>query len=253
MDTTRAHQQALDEELVALADRLKIWKSNLRLSSTLKSKEPTLQVDLDALKLTPFYNAFEISTNVPEIYMQEFWVTVIRHHSSLRFKLDGKSPTVNVDNFRDMLKVCPKLPGQKFEEPPLEEDILSFIKDLRHTGEIKFLFDVNVNHMHQPWKSFAAIINKCLSGKTTSLEIFASYVLKFFGACIITSRFTMSIYCGKTWYFKWRTRILKRTMTCIIHVSPKLLSTTSWQRIKQFQGETRCFGITPGMTSCSPP
>ncbi|GKC17668.1 hypothetical protein Tco_1014450, partial [Tanacetum coccineum] len=92
----------------APADHLKTGKSNLRLSSTLKSKEPTLQVALDALKLTLFYNAFEISADVPEIYMQEFWVTVTRHHSSLRFKLDGKSHRVNVNNFRDML---PKLPG----------------------------------------------------------------------------------------------------------------------------------------------
>ncbi|GJZ75732.1 hypothetical protein Tco_0640197 [Tanacetum coccineum] len=144
MDTTRAQQQALDDELVAPADRLKIGKSNLRLSSILKSKEPTLQVALDALKLTPFYNAFEISADVPEIYMQEFWVTVSRHHSSLRFKLNGKSHTVNVDNFRDMLKICPKLPGQIFEEPPLEEEILSFIRDLGHTREIKFLSDVNM-------------------------------------------------------------------------------------------------------------
>ncbi|GJR70730.1 hypothetical protein Tco_0016795 [Tanacetum coccineum] len=170
MDATRAQQKALDDEFVALSNRLKIGKSNLRLSSNLKSKETTLQVVLDALKLTPFYNAFEISVDVPEIYMQEFWVTVSRHHSSLCFKMNGKSHTVNVDNFRDMLKICPKLPGQKFEEPPLEEDILSFIRDLGHTGEIKFLSDVNVNHMHQPWRSFAAIINKCLSGKTTALE-----------------------------------------------------------------------------------
>ncbi|GJT29543.1 hypothetical protein Tco_0909818 [Tanacetum coccineum] len=170
MNTTKEQQKELDDALVAPENRLKIGKSNLRLSSNLKSKEPTLQVVLDALKLTPFYNAFEISADVPEIYMQEFWVTVTRHHSSLRFKLDGKSHTVNVDNFRDMLKICPKLPGQKFEEPPLEEDILSFIRDLGHTGEIKFLSDVNVNHMHQPWRSFAAIINKCLSGKMTALE-----------------------------------------------------------------------------------
>ncbi|GKA11858.1 hypothetical protein Tco_0691404, partial [Tanacetum coccineum] len=141
IDTTRAQQHALDDELVAPTDRLKIGKSNLRLRSILKSKEPTLQVALDALKLTPFYNAFEISDDVPEIYMQE-----------------------------DMLKICPKLPGQIFKEPPLEEEILSFIRDLGHTGEIKFLSDVNVNHMHQPWRSFASIINKCLSGKTTALE-----------------------------------------------------------------------------------
>ncbi|GJS59098.1 hypothetical protein Tco_0653882 [Tanacetum coccineum] len=36
--------------------------------------------------------------------------------------------------------------------------------------EIKFLSDVNVNHMHQPWRSFTSIINKCLSGKTIALE-----------------------------------------------------------------------------------
>ncbi|GKB91893.1 hypothetical protein Tco_0964165, partial [Tanacetum coccineum] len=142
MDNTRAQQKALDDELVAPADRLKIGKSNLRLSSILKSKEPTLQVALDALKLTPFYNAFEISADVPEIYMQEFWVTVSRHHSSLRFKLNGKSHTVNVDNFRDMLKICPKLPGQIFEEPPLEEEILSFIRDLGHTGRSNLVYQV---------------------------------------------------------------------------------------------------------------
>ncbi|GJT72404.1 hypothetical protein Tco_1031690 [Tanacetum coccineum] len=155
MDNTRAQQKALDDELVAPANRLKIRKSNLRLSSNLISKEPTLQVVLDALKLTLFYKAFEIIADVPDIYMQEFWVTVSRHHSSLHFKLNGKSHTVNVDNFKDMLKICPKLPGQIFEEPPLEKEILSFIRDLGHTGEIKFLSDVNVNHMHQPWRSFA--------------------------------------------------------------------------------------------------
>ncbi|GJS73720.1 hypothetical protein Tco_0706561 [Tanacetum coccineum] len=133
-------------------------------------KEPTLQVVLDALKLTSFYKAFEITTGVPEIYMHEFWVTASRHHSSLRFKRNGKSHTVNVDNFRDMLQICPKLLGQKFKDPPFVEEILSFIRDLGHTSEIKVLSDVNVNHMHQPWRSFTAIINKCLSGKTTALE-----------------------------------------------------------------------------------
>ncbi|GJZ01385.1 hypothetical protein Tco_0519346 [Tanacetum coccineum] len=42
--------------------------------------------------------------------------------------------------------------------------------DLSHTGEIMILTDVNVNHMHQSWRSFAAIINRCLSGKLTGLD-----------------------------------------------------------------------------------
>ncbi|GJS18532.1 retrovirus-related pol polyprotein from transposon TNT 1-94 [Tanacetum coccineum] len=95
MDTTKAQQIALDDALVAPANH--------------------------ALKLTPFYKAFQITANVPEIYMQEFWATI-----------------------------CPRLPSQKFEDALLEEEILSFIRDLGHTGEIKVLTDVNVNHMHQP-------------------------------------------------------------------------------------------------------
>ncbi|GJZ57122.1 hypothetical protein Tco_0612616 [Tanacetum coccineum] len=150
MDNTRAQQKALDDKLAAPTNRLKIRKN--------------------ALKLTSFYKAFEITADVPEIYMQELWVIVSRHHSLLCFKLNDKSHTVNVDNFRDMLKIFPKLPGQIFEEPPLKEDILSFIRHLGHTDEIKFLSDVNVNHIHQPWRSFAAIINNCLSGKTIALE-----------------------------------------------------------------------------------
>ncbi|GJZ45193.1 hypothetical protein Tco_0592789 [Tanacetum coccineum] len=109
MDITRAQQKALDDDLVAPAERLKIGKCNLQLSSNLNSKEPTLQVVLDTLKLTYFYKEFVITADVPKIYMQEFWVTASRHHSSLHFKMNDKSHTVNVDNFRDMLKICPKI------------------------------------------------------------------------------------------------------------------------------------------------
>ncbi|GKB56584.1 hypothetical protein Tco_0912770 [Tanacetum coccineum] len=170
MDTIKAQQKALDDALVAPANRLKIRQCNQRLSSTLKSNEPTIQVVLDALKLTPFYNAFKITADVPEIYIQEFWATISVHHKSLRFKMNNKGQTLNLENLRDILQICPRLRGQKFEDPPFEEEILSFIRDLGHTREIKFLKDVNVNHMHQPWRSFAAIINRCLSGKTTSLD-----------------------------------------------------------------------------------
>ncbi|GJU17409.1 hypothetical protein Tco_1145375 [Tanacetum coccineum] len=46
--------------------------------------------------------------------------------------MNGKSHTVNVDNFRDMLKICPKIPSHKFEEPPFKEGILHLIRDLGH-------------------------------------------------------------------------------------------------------------------------
>ncbi|GJX62354.1 hypothetical protein Tco_0295254 [Tanacetum coccineum] len=72
MEISMADQIALDDALVALANRLKIGNCNLRLSSDVISKEATLQVVYDVLKLTHFYKAFQVSADVPEIYIQEF-------------------------------------------------------------------------------------------------------------------------------------------------------------------------------------
>ncbi|GKE12197.1 hypothetical protein Tco_1415748, partial [Tanacetum coccineum] len=35
---------------------------------------------------------------------------------------------------------------------------------------IKYITDVIVDHLHQPWRTFASIINKCLSGKVSGLD-----------------------------------------------------------------------------------
>ncbi|GJW71460.1 hypothetical protein Tco_0128377 [Tanacetum coccineum] len=152
MDITKAEQIALDDALVAPANRLKIGKCNLRLSSDLKSKEVTLQVVYDVLKLTPFYKAFQASADVPEIYMQE-----------------------------EMLQICPKIRNQKFDEPPFEQEILTFLVSLGHSGEIRKITDVNVNKLHQPWRSFAAVINKCLSGKSSYDSLCLSQVQIIWG------------------------------------------------------------------------
>ncbi|GKF09122.1 hypothetical protein Tco_0043346 [Tanacetum coccineum] len=66
MDILIADHIALDDALVAPADRLKIGKCNLRLSSDVTSKEATLQVVYDVLKLTPFYKAFQVTADTPE-------------------------------------------------------------------------------------------------------------------------------------------------------------------------------------------
>ncbi|GJU65317.1 hypothetical protein Tco_1247152 [Tanacetum coccineum] len=137
------------------------------ISRLVTSKEATLQVVYDVLKLTPFYKAFQVSADVPEIYMQEFWASAYIHNRSVRFKMNNKKHILNLDQFRDILQICPKVGNTKFKEPPLEKEILAFLASLGHSREIRKITDVNVNKLHQPWRSFAAIINKCLSGKTS--------------------------------------------------------------------------------------
>ncbi|GJS40195.1 hypothetical protein Tco_0565238 [Tanacetum coccineum] len=133
MDITKAEHIALDDALVAPANRLKIGKCNLRLSSDLTSKEATLQVVYDVLKLTPFCKAFQASDDVPEIYMQEFWATTSVHNCSIRFKMNNKKHIVNLD--------------------------------LGHSGEIRKILSQCPPSYINPLEIIAAVINKSLSGE----------------------------------------------------------------------------------------
>ncbi|GKE41990.1 hypothetical protein Tco_1469274 [Tanacetum coccineum] len=93
--------------------------------------------------------------------------------------MNNKKHILNLDQFRDILQICPKIGNKKFEEPPLEKEILAFLASLGHSGEIRKITDINVNKLHQPWRSFAAIINKCLSGKPSydSLRLSQAQIL----------------------------------------------------------------------------
>ncbi|GKD17023.1 hypothetical protein Tco_1206181 [Tanacetum coccineum] len=138
MSITKEQQQALDDALVLREQCLTIGSCNYRLSTTFKPKEPTFQVTLDVLSLTPFYQAFLITASVPAIYM-------------------------------NILQICPKLPGQHFVDTPFEEDILAFMRELGYSGTIKLLSDVKVDLLPQPWRTFATI-NKCLSDLVYQIE-----------------------------------------------------------------------------------
>nr|GEV57229.1 hypothetical protein [Tanacetum cinerariifolium] len=127
MDMTIDQQVALDEALVPHESRLRIGKSNFRFRSDITSKESTLQLVYDVLKLTPFYTA-------------------------------------------EMLHICPRIPNKLFDELHFKEEILAFLRNLGHSGEIKKITEVNINKLHQPWRSFVAVINMCLSGKSTSYD-----------------------------------------------------------------------------------
>ncbi|GJT18437.1 hypothetical protein Tco_0877143, partial [Tanacetum coccineum] len=140
------------------------------LSTTFKPKEPIFQVALDVLSLTPFYPAFLITASVPAVYMHEFWATASYHKHFIRFKLNTKSYSFDLDTFRNMLQMCLKLPGQKFVDPPFKEEILTFMRELSYSVNIKLLSDVKVEILSQPWRTFRTIINKCLSGKVTGLD-----------------------------------------------------------------------------------
>nr|GFC65768.1 hypothetical protein [Tanacetum cinerariifolium] len=75
---------------------------------------------------------------------------------------------VDLEAFREMLHISPRVLGQSFDELPFKEEIMDFIRFLGHSAQIKTLTDVNVNKLFQPWRSFTAAISQkkhrlCLS------------------------------------------------------------------------------------------
>nr|GFA07529.1 hypothetical protein [Tanacetum cinerariifolium] len=113
MATTIEQQVALDETLVPSTQRLRIGQSNFRLPSDIQSKESTLQV--------------------------KFWATATVHQHSIRFKMDTKKHIVDLEAFREMLHISPRVSGQSFAELPFEEEILEFLRFLGHSAQIKTL------------------------------------------------------------------------------------------------------------------
>nr|GFA77060.1 hypothetical protein [Tanacetum cinerariifolium] len=72
MATTIDQQVALDESFVPSSQRLRIGRRNFRQPYDIQSKESTLQVVYDVLRNSPLFRAFQVTADVPEIYMQEF-------------------------------------------------------------------------------------------------------------------------------------------------------------------------------------
>ncbi|GKD02371.1 hypothetical protein Tco_1177345, partial [Tanacetum coccineum] len=95
MNPIAAQQVALDNALVVPKNQVQIGKCNMKINPTKTPKEPTYQVVLDALALSPLYPTFLITTKVP---------------------------------------ICPRLPNQEFVVPlSSDPEIVSFIKDLGYT------------------------------------------------------------------------------------------------------------------------
>ncbi|GKD30839.1 hypothetical protein Tco_1241617 [Tanacetum coccineum] len=144
MTSTTVQQVAFDNALVAPDNRVQIGICNMRIDPTKTLKEPTYQ----------FCHT----------------ITKIKNSSSYKFKLDKKKCKIDVEVFRDILQICPRLPNQEFDAPPSDEEIVTFIKELGYKGDIKSVTKVVVDQMHQPWRTFTTIINRCLFGKTSGLD-----------------------------------------------------------------------------------
>ncbi|GJR58502.1 hypothetical protein Tco_1500664 [Tanacetum coccineum] len=122
---------AMDEALVPIDDQVKINERNMRINPLKKQKESTYQLYLDIFKQYWFHNAFLMTADVPHIYMQQF------------------------------------VPNKEFAELPSHNELLSFFKQLGYKESLELVFEMHIDQMYQPWRTFLSIINRCLSWKSS--------------------------------------------------------------------------------------
>ncbi|GKC33142.1 hypothetical protein Tco_1040436 [Tanacetum coccineum] len=161
---------ARDEKWVPFDERVKINSTNIRLETTVPQKEETFQVVVDIIKNSTCFKTFTISADIPEIFMQQFWYTIkkVQGTVSYEFLLANKKCTVNAEVFRKILDICPRVEGLDFTDVLDDDTALIFLIDLGYKGPLYKHTNMFVDHMHQPWRTLAVIINKCLSRKTAS-------------------------------------------------------------------------------------
>ncbi|GJZ86417.1 hypothetical protein Tco_0658027 [Tanacetum coccineum] len=113
MNQEQIQQAARDEALVPSANRIKISFTNMRIDPTLTQKEETYQVILNIIKNSTCYNAFLVTTDVPEIYMQQFWFTIKKIKNTIFYKFNPQKRS-----FKLMLSCFARFSvfAQEFEE-----------------------------------------------------------------------------------------------------------------------------------------
>nr|GFD03194.1 hypothetical protein [Tanacetum cinerariifolium] len=104
----------------------------------------------------PLFRAFQVTADVPEIYMQEFWATTKLHHKSIRFKIDTRKSVLDLEAFREMLHISPRIPNQPFVDLPTEEEILDFLSFRLSQAQMLwgFYHRINIDFAYLIWEDF---------------------------------------------------------------------------------------------------
>nr|GEU34836.1 hypothetical protein [Tanacetum cinerariifolium] len=114
---------ARDDKWVPSAKRVKISSTNIRLETTYTIKK-------------------------------------VQDTDSYEFLLANKKYTLNAEVFRTIYSIYQRVEGADFINVLDDDTTLTFLIDLGYNGLLNRHTNMFVDHMHQPWRTLAAIINK---------------------------------------------------------------------------------------------
>ncbi|GJR18373.1 hypothetical protein Tco_0966900 [Tanacetum coccineum] len=158
-----------DEQIVPRSQWLQIGKSNLLFDAQKIQKNPIFQISVDILRNTNFFRAFSASASVPAIYIQQFWNSMKYDEKTGVYccQVDEQWFNLSADLLRKALDITPVNPAHPFELPPTGDTVINFVNQLGYPEPVKFVTNIRVNYVYQPWRAILTLINQCLTGKTS--------------------------------------------------------------------------------------
>nr|GEU89625.1 uncharacterized mitochondrial protein AtMg00810-like [Tanacetum cinerariifolium] len=177
VDTSMVEKSKLDEDKEGKAIDPSHYHDTIGTLLYLTASRPDLQF---AICMCARYQA-----RPTEKHLHAATATV--HHHSIHFKMNNKKRIVNLEYFREMLHICPRIPNQTFDELPFEEEIVVFLRYLGHIKEIKKITDgmyhkKNVDFAYLMWEDFLYQIEHKDAKKSNEMYYprFIKVIINFF-------------------------------------------------------------------------
>nr|GEU73508.1 hypothetical protein [Tanacetum cinerariifolium] len=110
----------------------------MRLETTVPQNKDRFQGIIDVIKNSTCFKAFTISVKVLEIFTHQFWYTIkkVLGTDSYEFLVAIKNCRVDVEVFRNILDICPRVKGEEFTEVQDDDATLIFLIYLGYKGPL---------------------------------------------------------------------------------------------------------------------
>ncbi|GJY48380.1 hypothetical protein Tco_0438336 [Tanacetum coccineum] len=120
------------EQLVPRANRLVIKKNNQGVASDSHITDTMLRFVVEILRHHKLYKSVSLIATIPIIYLHQFWTTINhnKNNHTFTFELDTQTFTLTPGLLRTVLQMPHPDRNNTYAKPPLEIQILKFIKTL---------------------------------------------------------------------------------------------------------------------------
>ncbi|GJW25599.1 hypothetical protein Tco_0039410 [Tanacetum coccineum] len=135
----------------------------------------------------PLCYALTATTDVPTVYLQQFWQTVHKvpnTKDTIWFKLNTQEITYTVDMFQATLKVIVETPDNPFVALVTVEIIESFMNRVGYQGVVDKVSTFYTKNLAQPWQIMFKVFNRCLTTRTSGHNQTKINILQLFHVVI---------------------------------------------------------------------